>query len=63
MKPNQQVTKRGNQSKQFRWEECAKYIRRARDMDHAKELAALDHKHFNTSVWVTAFGKILGGKL
>jgi hypothetical protein len=56
-------TKRGNAKKAVRWQECAAYIRRARDLDHAKALAALEGKAFNTSVWITAFGKMLAGKL
>jgi hypothetical protein len=57
------VTKRAAQDKAARWKECAVYIRRAKDLPDAKRLAALDGKTFNTSVWLTAFGKMLEGQL
>ncbi len=56
-------TKRGGVNKKARWRECAEYIKRGKDLDDAKRLAALDHKAWNTSVWITAFGKMLAGKL
>lgn len=47
-----------------RWREAAAFLRRAGSLPAARRLAASErHPGFDTSVWITALGKMLGGKL
>lgn len=47
------------EAREERWKACAKYIRRTSTLSEARELAKRDGVQFNTSVWITALGKIL----
>lgn len=42
-----------------RWATCAKYIRRTRTLPEAMSAAHADGVSFDTSVWISAFGKVL----
>lgn len=42
-----------------RWRVCADYIARAGSIPAAMKLAKKDGKSFNTSVWISALGKML----
>ncbi len=42
-----------------RWAQCQKYLRRAGSLPGARSLAAADGFSCNTSVWITALGKVL----
>lgn len=44
-----------------RWETCARYIRMTKSLPAAQKRAARDGISYNTSVWITAFGKMLAG--
>ena len=47
------------QQKAENWAVCQSYIRRTNTLPEAKTLAAKEGVIFNTSVWITAFGKLL----
>jgi len=46
-----------------RWEECAEYLRRYGNLPAARAAAKKDGKNQNVSVWLSALGKMLEGKL
>lgn len=48
--------------KEERWKICQKYIRLTKTLPDAQALAAKDGVQFNTSVWITAYGKMLASR-
>ena len=46
--------------REARWETCIKYLKRCGNLPAAQKVASQEGVSFNTSVWVTALGKMLG---
>lgn len=49
------------QERQARWDKCMPYLRRYPTLTEAKQAAKWDGVVFSAAVWLTAFGRFLGG--